>query len=428
MKLFYILFFFFLFDFIKADITLVRDAESEEILKEMAQQIFKVAKLRTESAKVYIINSEEINAFTIGNGYIFITSGLLLFFDDPLQIVGILCHETGHIAAGHINRKISAIQNRSVNTTLAMLAGIIGASITGSEKAMALALGYVMTDERLFLRFSRGEELAADALAVEYLEKLGYGADVLIDVFGTFNRMDHLTGGKNLPAYISSHPKPEERIFAVQKHAKHRKYYADQDLLLRYKRIRLKIKAYLNKIDLKTVVPEDDYSKAIYFYRIGRTTDAINLLQHDNSRDIYQKETLAQILYDSGQLKEAINIYEGIYSKNIHALIKINYSNVLIEANTKVDIAISILESLKYSERFNSEVYRLLAKGYGKLGKKELSMFMLAQEQMLLGNYHVAYKLINTCIEKLDKKNQKKAKYLKELLERDYREYIFRKF
>ncbi|MDR1560940.1 MAG: M48 family metalloprotease [Holosporaceae bacterium] len=414
-----------------ANLQIIRDAEIEETLAEIVKPIFSVAGLRQESAKIFVINSNIINAFTIGNGYIFVTSELLLHFENPLPLIGILCHETGHIAAGHINRHIGLLQQRANSFMVVMLAGILGAALTGSQDMIALLLGYAMTDERFYLKFSRGEELAADALAVSYLEKLGYSADVLIESFYTFQQMEILNGDANLPVYIMTHPKTNDRISALQKYAKNKRYVAKENTLKKYKRLIIKLKAYLRKPDLSTQIPGDNYSRAIYFHRTGQTKKAIALLQDllkKSPNDLYYKETLAQTFYESGLLDESIKIYEQILGNNVNILIKIDYANVLIEANKKIDKAISILESAKYMDHLNSDIFRLLAKAYGKKGKEGLSFFMLAQEQIFLHNYKNAHELLVNSLNKLDKKTEtlqyKKAKYLKELIERDYKQYL----
>jgi predicted Zn-dependent protease len=410
-------------------INIVRDAEIEEILTDMVKPIFKIAGLNPESLHIYVINSEVINAFTIGNGYIFITTGLLLRFRNPLHIIGIMAHETAHIAAGHINRQMGTFQRRAQNFNLAMLVGILGTILTGSEKPMALFLGYALTDERLYLRFSRDDELAADSFAAMYLEKLGYSVDALIDVFRLFRDMEILNGEVNLPVYIRTHPKSDNRISALQskRSSKNNLKTNDDQLRKRYNHLSIKLKAYLGKIDYRTITQyDDDYSKAIYFHRIGKSQEAIGLLQKllvENPNNTYYKETLAQIMYETGQLNKSIEIYEQIYNNKTNILIKIDYANALIQADQKLDIAISILESVKYEETLNSDVYRLLATAYGKKNREGLSMFMLANEQMLLQNYDFAHDLLKACLHKLNPKTEasyiKKAQYLKELIERE---------
>ncbi|GHT97650.1 peptidase M48 [Alphaproteobacteria bacterium] len=416
-------------------ISVIRDAEIEETLAEMVKPIFKAAGLNPETAKVYVINSDSINAFTIGGGYIFINSGLLLKFKNPVHIIGILCHETAHMAAGHINRLIGVLQSRSNNLIAVMIASIIGMAVTGSPDAMALLLGYAISDERFFLRYSRSEEFAADALGASYLLKMGYSLDALIDVFYEFEQIDILNGGHNLPAYIRSHPKATDRISAIKRLSEKKPINTvgkkiTKKLAEKYNRLRMKLRSHLKTIDYTSDVPTDPYSKVIYFHKIGKTSEALSIARDliaANPNDIYYKETMAQLLYESGKIKEAIEIYKAICNDKTNILIKIDYANALLEHGENLDKAISILESAKYIDNLSEEIFRLLAKAYGKKGREGLSQLMLAQEQMLLRNYPRAYELIKSCLLKLNKKTEvshiKKAKYFKELLERDYKQH-----
>ena len=409
-------------------IKLIRDAEIETLLTEMVKLIFKAAGLKEKSAKIFIVNSAEINAFTIGNGYIFINSGLLLKFKDPLQVIAVLSHETAHIAAGHINRLMAGVLNRQRNATGAMLAGLLATVLTGSEKAMAASLGYLIADERFFLRYSRGEEAAADSLGVSYMEKLGYDSECMISVFQTFQNDSILNGGEYIPEYVRSHPDANSRIAALKKDPNNRsrnlKKKADANLEEKYSRILRKLKAHLKSENSS----EDDYSRAIYLHRCGRTSEAIALIREllrKNPCDIFYKETLAYFLYESGNLKKSIEVYEQIYKEDLNPLIKKDYAEVLIEANYDLKKAIRILEGIKYDSCFDSGIFRLLAKAYGKENKIGISNFMLAREQLLEGNLYAAERLLDECLSKLDKKKEssyiKKAKYLKELISRNQR-------
>lgn len=407
-------------------INLIRDAEIETVLTEMVKPIFKVAGLKEKSAKVFVVNSDEINAFTIGNGYIFVNSGLLLKFNNPTQIIAILSHETAHIAAGHINRLMVRILNRQRNATGAMLAGLLATILTGSEKAMAASLGYLMADERLFLRYSRGEELAADNLGASYMEKLGYDIESLISVFQTFREEGLLNGGEFIPEYIKSHPDADSRIAALKNrsHGSILRLKADKVLVNKYSRILRKLKAFLKSQNL----PEDEYSKAIYLQHYGKISESIDIIEKlsaKNPHDIFYKEMLAQLFYESGSLKKSIEIYQQVYRHDLHYLIKKDYAEILIEANNNLDQAIRILESVKYDLCFDSDVFRLLAIAYGKKNKIGISNFMLAQEKMMQRNFFAATKLLDICLSQLDIKTENsyinKAKYLKELINRNQR-------
>jgi predicted Zn-dependent protease len=407
---------------------LIRDAEVEDTLTDMARNIFKAAKLDPETARVYVIRSSSINAFTIGNGHIFVHSGLLLKFSNPLHIMAILCHETAHIAAGHVSRLMAAFQTRNTNFIAAAIAGILGSAITGSADAMAILLGYAISDERFFLKYSRGEEFAADALAARYLMELGYSPSALTEVFYEFDRLDILSGGINLPIYVKSHPKAVDRISAIGKFISDERKAAAKDMVERYRRVVLKLKSYLKSVNFIAPPPDDYYSRAIYLHRIGKTTEAINLIKKlvkNNPNDVYYQETLAQLMYESGRLEESIEIYKAICNAKINILTKIDYANVLSEHGKDIDTAISILESAKHIDYPNEAIFRLLAKCYGKKKRKGLSMLMLAREQALRGNYARSFDLLEGCLKILDPKTEqqyiKQANELKKILERDHR-------
>ena len=86
------------------NLPLIRDAEIEGLLRLYTRPIFKAAGINPKSVRVYIINDQRINAFVAGGQRIFINTGLLSQADTPNEVIGVLAHETGHIAGGHLAR------------------------------------------------------------------------------------------------------------------------------------------------------------------------------------------------------------------------------------------------------------------------------------------------------------------------------------
>lgn len=411
------------------DIWIIRDAEIEDFFTDMAKKIFKVAKLNPKSAHVYVIDSPEINAFTIGDGYIFITSGLILRYSNPLHILAIMCHEIGHIAAGHVDRQISAIKSSSRRLGIATIASIIGGALTGSPDAAALLLGYAMTDARFYLRFSRSEEFAADALAAQYLQKLGYGSDLLIESFEVFRRLDLLNSSASLPVYVSTHPKTDSRINALNKWCKY-KHYFDEGLYEQYQPIIAKIKACTRKFS-DMCPTADSYLKVIYLESLGKIPEAMNVLNKlikSNKNNIYYVEMLAQLLHQNGKFEESISEYRKIYSEKVNNIIKIDYASVLIdfaERNAEkrqscLKEALKIIEKMQYELQVDSEVFRLLGKAYGLSGNRGMSTYFIGREQLILQHYRTALSMLKESLKLLPRKSPayKSAEYLIELAKR----------
>ena len=97
-----------------------------------------------KSVKVYIINDPRINAFVAGGQRIFVNTGLLMQADTPNEVIGVLAHETGHIAGGHLARMGVEIESASYTQIIGMLVGlaaIAGGIAAGSSEAAQAGQG-----------------------------------------------------------------------------------------------------------------------------------------------------------------------------------------------------------------------------------------------------------------------------------------------
>ena len=136
----------------------------------------------------------------------FLFSGLLMQTDDPNEIIGVIAHETGHIAGGHMLRARGATDNASATAILGLLLGVAVAAATGDPGAAAagasVGLG-VATSE--FLVFSRTQESSADQAALSYLDSTGQSARGLEELFKTFENQELLSAVARTP-YVRTHP------------------------------------------------------------------------------------------------------------------------------------------------------------------------------------------------------------------------------
>ena len=82
-----------------------------------------------------IVQDDTLNAFVAGGQRIFINTGLLMRTERPNQLIGVLAHETGHIAGGHLARAQEEMEKLSTLQILEMLLGagaMAGGAIGGS--------------------------------------------------------------------------------------------------------------------------------------------------------------------------------------------------------------------------------------------------------------------------------------------------------
>jgi len=166
--------------------SLIRDAETEKFLRDLSEPIFRAANLDPKNISIYIVNDDGLNAFVSGGQNVFINTGLLQKYKTPDTLIGVIAHETGHIAAGHLARSGEAADQAQGAMLLSYLLGI-GAVVAGSPDAgMALIAGGSNTAERLYTKFTRTQEEAADNHAIEYLNTLAYPADGLVELLELF--------------------------------------------------------------------------------------------------------------------------------------------------------------------------------------------------------------------------------------------------
>ncbi len=146
------------------------DAELQEHLNSLAQPILIKAGLPPEALKIFIIKDDSIGAFVTPGMKLFIHTGLIMRTKAPSQLLGVLAHEIGHIAAGHLIRRRDAIEDSQKITAIGLVLGSLAAATTQSgEVAAATAFGTQNARINSLLKFSRSQENAADQAAVNYL-------------------------------------------------------------------------------------------------------------------------------------------------------------------------------------------------------------------------------------------------------------------
>src|SRR4051812_3975181 len=112
---------------------ILRDTETEQLLREYTRPILRVAGLEKQNIQMVIINDSSFNAFVADGRRIFVNYGAILQSETPNQIIGVLAHETGHLAGGHLSKLREQLANAQTQMIIAMLLGA-GAIAAGSAR------------------------------------------------------------------------------------------------------------------------------------------------------------------------------------------------------------------------------------------------------------------------------------------------------
>ena len=378
-------------------VSLLRDAEIEETLRDFMTPLMKVAGLEAEKLQIYLIKSPEINAAASIGPSLFMNSGLITRSKDVGQVLGVLAHEVGHMAGGHIVRMVGVQKKLS----LATLAGIVlgtaaGIAARSGELASALALGSSHVGEQAFLHYSRGQEAAADQAAARFLDRLHWSPQGLLDFLKLLEKQDLLDIRRQDP-YRRTHPLTGERIAFFNHHCKQSPYIGQPwptAMEQRYERMKIKLIAFIEAPGrILSQYPASDttvigrLARVIALHRNQKPNESLALLDaliKESPSDPYLIELKGQILMESGRITEASHFYQKALSQKPDSdLIRIAYAQALLEQPESVqlsDLALRELNRVSIREHDNSFLWRLRASAYGRLGRMGMMALMLAEE------------------------------------------------
>ena len=122
-------------------VSLIRDAEIERTLQRFTAPILEAAGLGSDSVRLYIVNDPQLNAFVAGGMNLFLNTGLLMRTEDPSQLVGVVAHEVGHIAGGHLSRVAAPQRKAAAEMILATVLGAATAAVGAPGLGTAIIAG-----------------------------------------------------------------------------------------------------------------------------------------------------------------------------------------------------------------------------------------------------------------------------------------------
>ncbi|MEK9752697.1 MAG: M48 family metalloprotease [Rhodospirillaceae bacterium] len=187
-------------------VSLIRDAEVENTIRTYAAPLFRAAGLKADDVKIYIVKDNTLNAFVAGGQNLFVNTGLLIASESANQVIGVIAHETGHIAGGHLSRIHDALSKNSAMSILAFVLGGAAAIATGrGDVGQAVAVGGQSMATRNLLAYSRVQESAADNAGMKYLDATKTSAKGLLEFMEKLGDQELLSPAQQDP-YARTHP------------------------------------------------------------------------------------------------------------------------------------------------------------------------------------------------------------------------------
>ncbi|MGB7204049.1 MAG: M48 family metalloprotease [Anderseniella sp.] len=391
---------------------LIRDAEIEELMRRYLKPIFKVAGIAPKAVNIYLIDDSRINAFVAGGQRIFIHTGLIEQAGTPNEVIGVLAHETAHVAGGHLARLGVQIERQS---TLAIIGTLLGAAAaigaarsgagTSGGATGALVLGGSEFAKQNLLTYVRAQEASADEGALRYLDASNQSGKGMLTLFQKLYN-ESIASLQFVNPYAVSHPLPLQRIRTLENRVKASRNYEKKDedyLVFRHEMVKAKLAGFTRSPQsVFASYPASNnslpaqYARAIATYRIGDLQSAIPMIDALIERipkNPYFWELKGQALLEKGRPQEAVApLRQSLKLYPNSGLIGMMLAQSLLAADTREGAkeALSVLAKAERFEEDSSQLHLHKARAYGILGDYARAELATAENALLRGDKKLA--------------------------------------
>ena len=185
---------------------LITDPVINEFINRIAQNIVLNSDAKVPFT-VKVIDAQEVNAFALPGGFLYVNRGLLEAAENEAEVAGVMAHEIAHVTARHGIEQASKGQLFQYGSIPLIFLGGLGGYVLQQVAGIALPL--------TFLKFSRGAEKEADRLGAQYMWASGYDPNALITFFEKLQAQEKRKPG-TLEKIFSTHPMTGDRITEVR--------------------------------------------------------------------------------------------------------------------------------------------------------------------------------------------------------------------
>ena len=385
--------------------SILRDAETEALLRDMTAPLIEASELEPGNVEVVLINDPSINAFVAGGQVVYVHAGLLNAADTANEVQGVIAHELGHITAGHAVRFEERTRAASGITILSLLLGV-GAALAGAGDA---AMGAILAGQRAamgsFLAFNRDQEAATDLAGARYLSGAGISGRGMLSFFDKLRDFEIRRGYSqgDDQAYTRTHPLSGDRIETLRNLLEEDRSWDtpdDPELQRRFERVRAKLYGYLAEPQRTlTQFPESDtsiparYARAYAFHKEARVEKALaetEALLATDPQNPYFLELEGQVLLESGRPKDAIAPLRKATELTLNEpLIAGMFGHALIatEDEANYDEAEQVLKAAVSRDRLNPFAWYQLGVVYAARGDIPRARLASAEQQVMTQRY-----------------------------------------
>lgn len=301
---------------------IIRDTEIERVLHAYESPFLKAAGLDPNAVKIYIVNDPSVNSFAAEGQNIFIQTGMILYVKSPDELKGVMAHETGHIAGGHLTRDVAAMNKAMIPMLIGLVAGVAAMAAGAGSAGMGVLMAGEQVGQAQFMEFSRSQEATADQMGMKYLTAAHESGRGMLQVF---ERMadDSAMTAENRDAYANDHPLDRERVALLESLVEASPYKGVPDSdpdMHEFNMIQAKLSGYLSRpAAVLRRWPESDtseearYARAMAYFRqpdLPKALAEANSLIQEEPNNAYFQEVMGQIYVNMSQPEKGIPYYQ----------------------------------------------------------------------------------------------------------------------
>ncbi len=380
--------------------SILRDAETEALLHDMATPLIAAAGLDPKNVDVVLVGDNSVNAFVAGGQAVYIHSGLINEATSANEVQGVIAHELGHITGGHA---ISDGGSKAATgiSILSLLLSAAAAAAGAGEAAMGVFMAGQQAALGKYLAFSRGQEASADAAGAQYLSKAGISGRGSLSFFKKLQNMEYRYGfTRNDEAeFYSTHPMTADRIATLEDtYQKDAAWQRPNDPALeaRFQRVKAKLYGYVAEPQATlrdypvtmTGVPAR-YARAYAWHKQALMDKAMaetDALLASAPNDPYFLELKGQILLESGKPMDALApLRRAVELTGNQPLIATTFGHALIATEDPANFkeAERVLKAAVARDRENPFAWYQLGVVYEANGDTPRARLASAEQQVM---------------------------------------------
>jgi predicted Zn-dependent protease len=382
---------------------LIRDAEIEETIRSYWDPILRVANIDPAATELYLVNDNSINAFVTNSRTMFVHTGLIMAAESPNELKGVLAHETGHMAGGHVSQSREAMERAMRPALLSIGLGILAIAAGAPDAGAALIAGSQQFAYANFVQYTQAQESKADQAAVTLLEASGQSGEGLLSFASRQFRYNEMRNASRIPPWMRTHPLWSDRIQALRQRVETGEHRTSRDRPEEVQSLRLiqaKLFGYVERPSRTFVkYPDTDTSVTARYARsiaamqasdFGRADREAASLTREFPANPYFHELVGEILLNSSRVADSVPHHrKALELKPKNALLEINLARALSALKTTAsdDEAIRLLQSALQKEPDNSTAWYELSLAHDRKGDEGLARLASAELRFAIGDY-----------------------------------------